>query len=314
MASFEQIKHDFEENTKLLPIINAFPTEKSPLLALSQKIETFFDHGVDAAFAAFQNLQESIANATYKRERARIRIPAIPDLGLTSKIMGGPHLNTSTFWRMSPAATTLVLLLACADDDGSLARYSTMKDQGRFFGGFPSCETVRDTAASASLPVAFDGAKAAALREGRTTLMVVTLHDVETLERLGRGEEDGDFFNFTHFFTIGVGPEGMMVWQAWGYNGYRFDEYLRDGHARLRTWGEADQFVGDFDKLANEEGNWTTHINDLYRKLFLVNINQVCGPDGPEPPVSPKFKAWVRIHTLDNVTYDNVTKFLWVKE
>lgn len=48
---------------------------------------------------------------------------------------------------------------------------------------------------------------------------------------------------------MGVGPEGAVVWQASGRHGHRLDEYLGGGHARVRSWGEAGRFVGDFEKL-----------------------------------------------------------------
>jgi hypothetical protein len=45
--------------------------------------------------------------------------------------------------------------------------------------------------------------------------------------------------------------------------------------------------------------------------LFLTDINQICGESNLERPVTPKFKAWVRIHAIPNITYSHVDKFFW---
>ena len=67
---------------------------------------------------------------------------------------------------------------------------------------------------------------------------------------------------------MGIGPEGVIVWQAWGKHGYRLDEYLDGGHARLRSWDEADQFVRDFDKLTSQKVRFTHLIR--YQGRFVT--------------------------------------------
>ena len=44
-----------------------------------------------------------------------------------------------------------------------------------------------------------------------------------------------------------------MVWQASGMYRYGLDEYVRDGHARLRGWDEMGHFVADFEQLTSHE-------------------------------------------------------------
>ncbi|KPM44964.1 hypothetical protein AK830_g1629 [Neonectria ditissima] len=205
-------------------------------------------------------------------------------------------------------ATTLILLFASSSDPTCI--HATLKSQSQSLGGLPTYDLIQKTP-SASFLQAFTRAKAAAVGEANTTVMAVSLVDVHIFALAERGDAE-QYFSFAHVFTVGVGPGGVVIWQAWGKHGYRLDEYLRDGHARLRDWDEADQFVRDFEKLASGKGTWNAKSNKLYKKLFLVDINQVCGVNGPERPVTPRFKAWVRIETIENVTYDNVTKFHWV--
>jgi hypothetical protein len=221
-------------------------------------------------------------------------------------------------------ATALVLLLASSKDPACL--HAALKSQSRSLGGLPTYDYIKKTA-SASLPLAFRKAKIAAVNNGQTTVLAVALVDVHTFELAQRGAAE-TYFSFAHVFTLGVGPEGVVIWQAWGKCGYRLDEYLNDGHARIRDWSEAEQFVRDFDKLSTQKvgscsegqnrslanilkGTWNAKCNKIYKKLFLTDINQICGKSQLERPVTPKFKAWVRIHAIPNVTYGDVNKFFW---
>ncbi|KAG7429440.1 hypothetical protein Forpi1262_v009491 [Fusarium oxysporum f. sp. raphani] len=290
--------------TKLLPMINASPAQESPLLALKKKVEAIFNCGPDAAIFIFLKLQQSVTGSTYKRQGPRIEI----DISANEETELNIDQSVSHLWKSCKMATTLILLFASSNDPACMQ--AALKLQSHSLGGLPTYESIQKTP-SASLLQAFQRAKAVAVGEAKTTVMAVSLTDVHifTLAKRGGAEQ---YFSFAHVFTLGVGPEGVMIWQAWGKHGYRLDEYLRDGHARLRDWDEADQFVRDFEKLASGKGMWNAKSNKLYKKLFLVDINQICGPNGPERPVTPRFKAWVRINTIENVTYDNITKFHWV--
>ena len=93
----------------------------------------------------------------------------------------------------------------------------------------------------------------------QTTVLAASLVDVHIFELAQQGASE-QYFSFAHVFIIGVGPEGIIVWQAWGKHGYRLDEYLNDGHARVRDWREADQFVHDFGKLAAQKVKSSTII------------------------------------------------------
>lgn len=37
-------------------------------------------------------------------------------------------------------------------------------------------------------------------------------------------------------------------------------------------------------------------------------MNKVCGPNGPQRPIVPKFEAWVRLHVIENVKVEDIKK------
>lgn len=229
--------------TKLLPMINASPAQESPLLALKKKVEAMFNCGPDAAVFIFSKLQQSVTGSTYKCQGPLIEI----DISINEETRLNLNQSISHLWKSCKMATTLVLLFASSNDPACI--HAALKSQSYSLGGLPTYELIQKSP-SASLLHAFQQAKAAAVGEAKTTVMAVSLTDVHIFKLAERGGAE-QHFSFAHVFTVGVGPEGVMIWQAWGKHGYRLDEYLRDGHARLRDWDEADQFVHDFEKLAS---------------------------------------------------------------
>jgi hypothetical protein len=109
-------------------------------------------------------------------------------------------------------AATLVLLLASSKDPACL--HAALKSQFRNLGGLPTYDYIKNTA-SASLPLAFRRAKIAAMNDGQTTVLAVALVDVHIFEPAQRGAA-GSYFSFAHVFTIGIGPDGVVIWQASG--------------------------------------------------------------------------------------------------
>lgn len=49
--------------------------------------------------------------------------------------------------------------------------------------------------------------------------------------------------------------------------------------------------------------------NKLYKLCFEVDVNEICGANGPSRPVVPKVQSWVRLLTLENVRVEDVYKF-----
>ncbi|ROW09576.1 hypothetical protein VMCG_02516 [Cytospora schulzeri] len=252
--------------------------KRSPLSLLQVMIESFFGRGPEVASLLFSSLHFAVGTQSYKLDSSK-----------------------------SLMAASLVLLLAAHPTPESL--HEAVKSQARSLGDMPTRESLTN-ATSDSLSGEYRRAKRAALEEGKTTVMGVKLVDKHIFDLVARGLSEG-CFSFAHTFTMGVGPEGVVIWQSFGKHGYRLDEYIRDGHACVRSWDEAKQFVDDFEKLTSCKGVWSAKINKLYKKLFLVDINALCSGKGPERPVTPKFRAHVSIHCIDDVKCEDVTKFLW---
>jgi hypothetical protein len=104
---------------------------------------------------------------------------------------------------------------------------------------------------SASLETAFLEARARA-RGGqpRYSLIMVMLLDVHKEEMIKQGKEHA-YTSFMHSFAMGVGPEGVIVWQSWGAKGgYGLGDWISKGGADIRTWNEAGEFVDSFEKFA----------------------------------------------------------------
>ncbi|QDS74147.1 hypothetical protein FKW77_001341 [Venturia effusa] len=162
---------------------------------------------------------------------------------------------------------------------------------------------------TASFRSGFTTAKAAARNQKKTTIIGVQLLDVHFLQLSSRDAVAGHC-SFAHTFAVAIGPEGFVIWQGWGEHGYRLDEWIDCGGDRVRTWDEAEQFVNDFEKLTKGKGLWNAKRNELYKKLFEVDLNQMCGSQGPEPRcLVPKFEPWVQLEVLADVKVKDILKF-----
>lgn len=141
-------------------------------------------------------------------------------------------------WKDSEAAVMLVALLAAPCD-----RLSEIDD---LFEVTPANVL---NIPSASLAEAFKTAKVKALGGQKiTTVIVVSLVDVYMLEmqEMGLG---GHCTSFGHDFVLGVGPEGVVLWQ--GSVSCSFHTYLAQGGASVKNWAQAEDFVKDFGKLTD---------------------------------------------------------------
>jgi hypothetical protein len=195
-----------------------------PLLALQQQVASVFQHGPLRAGGVFGSL--SIA------ARAGVTKAEFPDGDLDVP------------WNSCKTAATLVGILACPAE----RLFEVVKSLSQALNGLPSYEEIHNTP-STSLLTAFQHAKALARGEkGLSTVLVVSLIDVHIfdLARQGRSE---DYTSFAHTFVLGIGPEGVIIWQGWGEHGYGVDQWIKNGDARVRTWQEAGDFVDVFEKF-----------------------------------------------------------------
>ena len=115
---------------------------------------------------------------------------------------------------------------------------------------------------SASLRKAFQYAKAAACGpQARTTVVMVAMVDTEDWrlrDYPDAGVQDAkkqarEYLVLSHFFTLGVEPEGMRMWQSWKYLGPRLEEHISMGGAKVRGWTEAEEFVDAFEELVTRD-------------------------------------------------------------
>ncbi|EFX04849.1 DNA polymerase zeta catalytic [Grosmannia clavigera kw1407] len=237
-----------------------------------------------------------------------------PDLHKAKPVHSSSNASLQgDLWRSDRMASSLVMLSAASHSDTCV--HGTLGKHSRLLGSAPPFRVTQNTR-SASLRTAMFRAKLLAQRANRTTVMAVSLVDVRYVEMAcffgDASWEDDRYLSFGHIVTIGVGPEGVIIWQAWGPRGYRLDDYIRAGHARLRSWEEAETFAKDFDELASSSGIWNARRNHLYQQLFYIDINQMCKPSCLNRLITPHYEPWVRIHTLHNVLYENMNKFRFV--
>lgn len=233
IASYPLEAHD----TEALPLKDAIPQvftalaslsdDLTPLIALQAQVKDFFSCGTYAATNAFARMITAVRDCTC--EVARFSFP-IPSAAMP--------------WNSCKLAASQVLVLAAPAD----AVLPALALQSRSLSGGLKLESIRGTP-TASLRAAFNEAKALATGPLQsTTIMDVTLIDVRIFELAAQGKSQ-PFSTFTHSFVIGVGPEGVIIWQSWGEYGYRLDEYLNRDGARVRNWTEAQEFVDDFQRL-----------------------------------------------------------------
>lgn len=205
---------------------------RSPLQLLRESIARFFLEGPQIASFIFRQLQVAAVKGD-----TSILVPQDSILDPRD-----PEFNLP--WNSCKLATTLVLLFACRHNEV----FEALKYQSGQLGGLPTLSLIRSTRSS-SFAQAFAKAKKAALSgEMATTVIGVSLTDVHIFELNVQGMAE-PYTSFAHSFVVGIGPEGVVIWQSWGEHGYRLDEYLTRDGARLRNWDEAEEFVRNFTRL-----------------------------------------------------------------
>jgi hypothetical protein len=101
---------------------------------------------------------------------------------------------------------------------------------------------------SASLQTASTEARALARgSHAECSLIMVLLVDVHLQELEKQGRQNA-YTTFMHSFTMGVSPEGVIIWQAWGPR-YGLGEWISKGGADVRTLEKASEFVDNFEKF-----------------------------------------------------------------
>ncbi|KAK4893854.1 hypothetical protein LTR27_007880 [Elasticomyces elasticus] len=257
---------------------------RSPLLALQKQVATVFLMGPPGTVAIYNGLlyaaQRNTTEACHERN----------------------YYNP----KVHEDAVTMVALFACPKD----RLHDAIAFQCESLGGVPTLETVRDEQLP-SFVAAYRAAKGAARGEKHvTTVMAVSLIDIYSMELAARGEAE-IYTSFGHSFVLGIGPEGVIIWQGWGRGGKEFNIYIHvDDGARARTWEEAGNFVDWVDKLTQHKGTWDTKRNELYKKCFDVDMKSICAGGG-EKPIVPQYEACLRFMLYEDVKAEDIHKFIF---
>lgn len=226
---------------------------KSPLCELQEQVQRFFQFGPLHAGGVFNEMSHAA------------------DRGTT--VVDIPDMDVSPPWNSCKAAATLVALFACQADRLKEVRRS----QRRLFGDMPTLEDIRKTP-NTSLQDAFQKAKSQARNDsGHTTVLAVTLTNVHIFELAEQGRSEG-YTSYAHVFVMGIGPEGVIIWQGWGaqgHEGYGLDQWLEKDGARMRTWQEAEEFVDRFEKFATRKVRCTNLSRIHLPNLLTVSPEQM---------------------------------------
>ena len=146
---------------------------------------------------------------------------------------------------------------------------------------------------SASLREEFSIAQAAACECKTTTVLGVQIVDVAMLELTTRkGHAVGSrYSSFMHSFALAIGPEGSIIWQAGSIGRYTMVDWAKNGGARLRDSKEMEDFLGDFERLFEEEVRWMLPHNCFLLSLTMLNMLAdiclaICRKSEASPPAS----------------------------
>lgn len=210
-------------------------SSQTSLLALQQQLANVFKHGPLRARGVFASI-----SATAESGYIMAQIPTT-DMPIP--------------WNSCNAAATLVGLLA-----GPILRlYEVLKFQSQRLHGLPTLDIIRNTP-STSLQTAFLHAKELARGEkGIISVTIVSRIDVHIFELAEQGKSGG-YTSFAHTFVLGMGPEGVTVWQGWGEHGYGLDQWISGDGARVRTWQEAGDLVSVFETFVAYKVRWVSTI------------------------------------------------------
>ncbi|RDK41715.1 hypothetical protein M752DRAFT_284451 [Aspergillus phoenicis ATCC 13157] len=168
--------------------------------------------------------------------------------------------------------------------------------QSRSLGGLPTIADISSTTSS-DLPKQFSQAKKAAIdgKIGKTTVLGVSLVDVEMIKRGEHQNRDMNYTSFTHCFVLAIGRESFRVYQAWDEHGYRLDKYLKRG-----------AFLKSFQKLCHYS---TRELKNAYWTCFEIDLNSIYSRRRLQAPLVPVYRPWMRTFEINDVQVEDINKF-----
>lgn len=82
--------------------------------------------------------------------------------------------------------------------------------------------------------------------------------------------------SFDHAFVLGVGPEGVIMFQTWYPYGPKLCDIVDSGALEVRSWEDGDQFVDNFDKfIADDE------VRSMRDPNVCILLHQIGGLQSP---------------------------------
>ena len=247
----------FGDGGDTLPMLHQ-PEQRSALAMIAQSIPDLHHPGMSTAakcspllvlqhfIREYFHCNPSTASFMYVQLEAAVR------KGETNvDLIGAPVLTSDLWawvvsWTSAHYAACLVMMLAARKE----SMLTAMKAFSTSLNGIPDLKVMRRVP-TASLTDAYYEARTAAWIERKTTVLGIGLFDLHWL-KLKAINEHAKYSPFTHTFTMGIGPEGFILWQAGGEGCSELptlDEHLAADGDCVHNWTTGDVFIENFEKL-----------------------------------------------------------------
>lgn len=241
--------------------LNTLSTGISPLLTIVKYLATLVSEGSDTACFLLEQFRSTVGSTDNLPEGSKITIT------LKDTILLDPLHERKPYPEYMCAVMSMIVfaLATPANQLQSFIREPILGEENIYLlGGSPILRTLAGLIPSASLGGAYEFAKSSAKSDYKTTLLKVSLYDVTIWKLSSRPQsahlpQSGqaslfDWMSFDHAFVLGVGPEGVIVFQTWYSYGPKLCDIVDSGGLEVRSWEDGDQLVKNFDKfIADDE-------------------------------------------------------------
>lgn len=185
-----------------------------------------------AASLQFATLQSNALVGKWTSQQ--LKLPEVRDAATVAKAFP---------WNSSKVATTLVIFEAATRKQTRDALEFILMPRG----GKLTIDDVINTP-SVDLEKELISAKMAADdgNVGKVTVLGVHLVDLERLKGEAYDEDEDRYTSFDHSFALGIGREGVRLYQAGAPQELNFFDWMREGKARVRSWKEMSTFINSF--------------------------------------------------------------------
>ncbi|MCJ1246519.1 hypothetical protein MMC30_003727 [Trapelia coarctata] len=272
----------------------------SALTILHEMIQVFLGNPPQVAGEYLTLLEEAVDS----RSQVVIDWPHFVANGVT---IPPPRPDYRSRWSTGKDVTSLVLFLA-----PPRARLFSAQ---RFLQHSWTVETSHQTFLSTKLSAEYLRAKNSILnaQEPKTVVIAVRVEDLfDTINGGLSHPQASQSTAFQHSFTIGIGSEGVRIWQCWDHE-FAFSLYgwQARGGTRVRSFEEMDAWMQKFDHLSQPSDTWSTELNDSYKHCFEVDFLAHCDIGNSYAPMASIYRSLIWMFTLPDVTFDDLAKFTW---